>query len=263
MEEVVKKRGRKKKETSNIEVDPDIHPDIPIEPPKKKRGRKKKWETTAFKNNYVLDKDAPHPAFDSNEIDENYSTNALSFGNLCIQVHDREREENIDIADFFTDQNKDCNIILSSDEEDTCDNKKENFKSLKHYNKGLDVTKTKQTNNEIRCYNCHHGFNCIPFYLPINYCSKLQRYKLFGNFCSPNCVKSYCLNNKTFENKSYLVGQFYRALFGQAFKIKCAPSILILKEYGGDKSIEEFRKLSYTNSRYTMNNINTKVIVMN
>ena len=136
----------------------------------------------------------------------------------------------------------------------------ETVKNVKHYNRGVDITKTKQSISDVRCYNCHHTFKSIPFYLPIDYCSKLQRYKLFGNFCSPNCVKSYCISNKTFENKSYLVGQFYRALFGQDFRIKCAPSIFSLKEYGGDKSIEEFRKSSYANSRYTMNNINTKII---
>ena len=258
MEETVKKRGRKKKEPQEVKTV------VSEEPVKKKRGRKKKWETTTFKNNYIQENQNDDNLFDNDEeIQEDYSSSALSFGNLCIQVHDKEKEENTDISDFFTeDNNKDCNIIISSDEEDTCDIVKENVKNLKHYNRGTDVTKNKRNINDIRCYNCHHTFKNVPFYLPIDYCPKLQRYKLFGNFCSPNCVKSYCINNKSFENKSYLVGQFYRALFGQDFRIKCSPSILTLKEYGGDKSIEEFRKSSYTNSRYTMNNINTKIITI-
>jgi len=258
MEETVKKRGRKKKEPQEVKAI------VSEEPVKKKRGRKKKWETTTFKNNYIQENQNDDILFDNNEeIQEDYSSSALSFGNLCIQVHDKEKEENTDILNFFTeDNNKNCNIILSSDEEDTCDIVKENVKNLKHYNRGTDITNTKKSVNDIRCYNCHHTFKNIPFYLPIDYCHKLQRYKLFGNFCSPNCVKSYCINNKSFESKSYLVGQFYRALFGQDFRIKCSPNILTLKEYGGDKSIEEFRKLSYTNSRYTMNNINTKVITI-
>jgi|TARA_B110001450_G_scaffold42652_1_gene38909 hypothetical protein len=258
MEETVKKRGRKKKEIITESV-PDENKEEPI---KKKRGRKKKWETTIFKNNYINDREVDDISFnDTEEIKDDYSTNALSFGNLCIQVHDKEKEEEtVNISDFFTEHNKDCNILVSSDEEDTCDVINENIKSVKHYNRGVDVTKSKQEITDVRCYNCHHNFECIPFYLPIDYCSKLKRYKLFGNFCSPNCVKSYCLNNKIFENKSYLVGQFYRALFGQSFRFGCAPSIYTLKEYGGDKTIEQFRKLSYTNSRYTLKNINTKVI---
>lgn len=258
MEETVKKRGRKKKEPQEVKAV------VSEESVKKKRGRKKKWETTTFKNNYIQGNQNDDILFDDNEeIQEDYSSSALSFGNLCIQVRDKEKEENKNISDFFTeDNNKDCNIIVSSDEEDTCDIVKENAKNLKHYNRGTDITKIKRNLNDIRCYNCHHTFKNLPFYLPIDYCPKLQRYKLFGNFCSPNCVKSYCINYKSFENKSYLVGQFYRALFGQDFRIKCSPSILTLKEYGGDKSIEEFRKLSYTNSRYTMNNIITKIITI-
>lgn len=256
MEETVKKRGRKKKEIVEIE------PTVLEEPVKKKRGRKKKWETTAFKNNYIQDIREEDLFFDNiEEIQEDYSSSALSFGNLCIQVHDKEKEEESDISSFFTENdNKGCNIFLSSDEEDTCDLVKENVKNVKHYNRGIDITKTKQCINTIRCYNCHHVFNSTPFYLPIDYCPKLQRYKLFGNFCSPNCVKSYGISNKCFENKSYLIGQFYRTLFGQDFRIKCAPSIFTLKKYGGDKSIEEFRKSFYTNSRYIMSNLNTKII---
>lgn len=259
MEETVKRRGRKKKEPQEVKAAVLEEPVV-----KKKRGRKKKWETTTFKNNYIQENQNDEILFDNNEeIQEDYSSSALSFGNLCIQVHDKEKEENTNISDFFTeDNNKGCNIILSSDEEDTCDVVKENVKNLKHYNRGTDITKIKRNLNDIRCYNCHHTFKNVPFYLPIDYCPKLQRYKLFGNFCSPNCVKSFCINNKSFENKSYLVGQFYRALFGQDFRIKCSPSILTLKEYGGDKSIEEFRKSSYSNSRYTMNNINTKIVTI-
>lgn len=257
MEETVKKRGRKKKEALQV-VPVEIEETV-----KKKRGRKKKWETTTFKNNYIHNQEENETFVSDEEIQQEYSSSALSFGNLCIQVHEKEKEEDVDISNFFTEHNKECNIILSSDEEDTCEIIKETVKNIKHYNKGVDTTNVKKSLNEIRCYNCHHPFNNTPFYLPIDYCSKLKRYKLFGNFCSPNCVKSYCINNKCFENKSYLVGQFYRSLFGQDFRIKPAPSILTLKEYGGDKSIEEFRKSSYTNSRYTMNNINTKIVVIN
>lgn len=259
MEETVKKRGRKKKEPQ------EVKPVVSEEPVKKKRGRKKKWETTTFKNNYINDNEEEDTSiFDEDEEIKDYSSSALSFGNLCIQVHDIEKGENTDISDFFTERdNKGCNIILSSDEEDTCDIVKENVKNVKHYNKGVDITKTKRCINDIRCYNCHHTFKNIPFYLPIDYCPKLQRYKLFGNFCSPNCAKSYCMNNKSFENKVYLIGQFYRKLFGPNFRITPAPSVLHLNTYGGKLSIEEFRKSFYTNSRYTINNINCKVVYIN
>ena len=155
MEETVKKRGRKKKE---VIVNTTLA--VSEEPVKKKRGRKKKWETTTFMNNYIHERNDEDIFFDnSEEIKEDYSSSALSFGNLCIQVQDKEKDEHIDISDFFTEpNNKDCNIIVSSDEEDTSEVVKESAKNVKHYNMGVDVTKFKRSVNEIRCYNCHHSF---------------------------------------------------------------------------------------------------------
>tara|TARA_Y100001970_G_C14255559_1_gene875098 strand:+ start:3885 stop:4643 length:759 start_codon:yes stop_codon:yes gene_type:complete len=250
MEEILpKRRGRKKLTEVNVEKQ-----ETEGITEKKKRGRKKKWETTTFKTNYLIENNIDPIIFDKKEIDDNYKTQNFTFGNLCIEVHDKEQDDkNLDI---FKTTNKECEINISSDEEDTCDTKK------LFYTKKLHIVKNDKIDvkNNIRCYNCHYPFNNIPFYLPIDYCQKLDRYKLFGNFCSPNCVKSYCLNNKIFENKSYLVGQFYRKLFGASFRINPAPSIFCLEDYGGDMTIEEYRKFNYKNNRYTMSNINSKVI---
>ena len=156
-----------------------------------------------------------------------------------------------------------CELNLSSDEEDSTNTnikKNQNFKQLNYVKKS---SKNQNKNKNSRCYYCHHSFENNPFYLPIDYSSKLDRYKLFGNFCSPNCAKAFCMKDKIFNNKIYLIGQFYRSLFGQTFKIQPAPSIFNLIEYGGDLTIEEFRKSFYSNSRYSLNNINTKVIYLN
>ena len=235
------------------------------EPIKKKRGRKKKWETTTFKNNYVTNtKDAIKFEEMHNVDEDKYITNALNFGNLCIKIHDKEAEPKQDIANFFKDTvKKECEIYLSSDEEDTCNFKKETKHQIKHFSNSYEINSLKINNKQCRCYNCHYDFLNPPFFLPIEYSPTLDRYKLFGNFCSPNCVKSFCLDNKTFKNKSYLVGQFYRKLFGPNFRINPAPSIFNLKDYGGKLTIEEFRKSFYSNSRYIINNINTKIIYVN
>lgn len=258
MEETIRRRGRKKIVHENQEDLPEQEEQV-----KKKRGRKKKWETTPFKNNYTTE-GKEHVKFEENsKIDEEtYSTNALNFGNLCIKVHDNKETEKDTKLDNYFINTKDvgCEIEISSDEEDTCNFKKDSIKSLRHYTNNSEITNTKIKLTDKRCFNCHHTFENPPFFLPFDYSSTLDRYKLFGNFCSPNCVKSYCMNNKTFENKTYLIGQFYRKLFGPEFRIKPAPSILNLTSYGGKMSIEEFRKSFYTNSRYTINNINTKIV---
>mgnify|MGYP001053365871 CR=1 FL=1 len=54
MEEPVKRRGRKK-----IITNVELNLETSEEPVKKKRGRKKKWETTPFKNNYNSDGTEP------------------------------------------------------------------------------------------------------------------------------------------------------------------------------------------------------------
>lgn len=259
MEEQVKRRGRKKA-IINVEENPaNVE-----EPVKKKRGRKKKWETTPFKNNYNLDGSESVTFEESDNFnDESYNINALNFGNLCIKVHDKDSEQNVSLHNYFVSNKDSCDIYLSDDEEDTCNIKKNYSKELKLYSNNVDNTENKLKTTDIRCFNCHYNFNNSPFFLPFDYSSKLDRYKLYGNFCSPNCVKSYALSNKIFEHKSYLVGQFYRRLFGSDFKIHTSPSIYNLKEYGGKMSIEEFRKSSYTNSRYTLCNINSKVVYMN
>ncbi len=259
MEETIKKRGRKKIVALNV-----VTSEIPEEPIKKKRGRKKKWETTPFKNNYNTD-GTESVTFDetNNFNDDLYNTNDLNFGNLCIKVHDKETEQDTNLKNYFVNNKETCDIYLSSDEEDTCNIKKDPSKNLKIYTNNIDTSDNKLKIANIRCFNCHHNFDNPPFFLPFDYSCTLNRYKLYGNFCSPNCVKAFAMSNKIFEHKTYLIGQFYRKLFGSNFKISPAPSIYNLKEYGGKMSIEEFRKSSYTNSRYTLCNINSKVIYMN
>lgn len=228
-----------------------------IDPGPKKRGRKKKWETTPFKNNYI--EDTPEQCEDKKDEkmnNENYKTNNLKFGNIFIEVHDKEVADT-SIYDFFVnDKNSECEISVSSDEEDSCHYKPDLSKKVTLYNSN----KIKEIKQDLKCYNCHHCFEWKPFYLPIDYCEKLSRYKLFGNFCSPNCVKSYSLNDKVFQHKSYIIGQFYRKLLGYDYKITAAPSILNLKDYGGTLTIEEFRKSFYNNSRYTLTNLSSKIV---
>lgn len=260
--EEVKRRGRKKIIQDPIEVIPDDQE----EPVKKKRGRKKKWETTPFKNNYSTDGNEKITFKESENINtEKYTTNALNFGNLCIKVHDnKDSEQDTSLDNYFVNKKESgCEIQLSSDEEDTCNIKKSSTRQLRHYVSNNDVTNVKLKLTDIRCFNCHHTFKTPPFFLPFDYSNFLDRYKLFGNFCSPNCAKSYCINNKTFENKVYLIGQFYRKLFGPDFRITPAPSVLNLNTYGGKMSIEEFRDSLYKNSRYTINNINCKIVYIN
>ena len=114
--------------------------------------------------------------------------------------------------------------------------------------------------SKYRCYNCHHNFSNKPYFLPIAYNPELQRFKVTGNFCSPNCVKSYALNSKIYSTKCYLIGHMYRKLFGATYQIKPAPPLHSLKEYGGTLTIDEFRANFNNNTKYSLKDICSKVI---
>ena len=102
-------------------------------------------------------------------------------------------------------------------------------------------------------------FNNKPYFLPIEYNEELKRFKVTGNFCSPNCVKTFGFNSKTQSNKLYLIGHMYRTLYGPNYKIKPAPPIHCLKEYGGKLSIQEYRATFDTNKQFILKDICSKV----
>ena len=250
--EELKKRGRKKKVQEEVKDKEEVKDQEVFN---KKRGRKKKWETTPLKNNFFGETSDVIKFDDNNSVinESAYNTNKVKFGNLFIKIHDKEPEQKPSFFEEKTEK-KECLLNLSSDDDDEEpiihkeSNKK---KSVVIYNK--EVCKA-------RCFNCHNFFDNSPFYLPFDYCPILDRYKIYGNFCSPNCVKAFSINNRHFQNKQHLVGQFYRKLFGVNFRIKPAPSYLTLKEYGGDLTIEEYRASFYKNKRYTLSNINSKIV---
>lgn len=229
---------------------------------KSKRGRKKKWENTNFKN-YTTNSCSSLNFVDKNndvivekcpEIESGFD--ALNFGNLTIKIKAKETP-NYEISFISNSKTSNCAIDIS-DEEDQTTYKLEHKKCVKH--KG---DKSVKPHDDIRCYYCHHAFENKPFYIPLKYSENLDRYKLFGNFCSPNCAKSYCIGNKLLENKLHLLCKFYKELFGPSFKFLPAPCFLKLIEYGGNLTIEEFRKCSYTNRNYTLNNIVSEIILLN
>ena len=110
MEEAIKKRGRKKTIQEPVEVIPEQE-----EPIKKKRGRKKKWETTSFKNNYSTEGSEKVSFKESETIDvEKYTTNALNFGNLCIKVHDnKDTEQDASLDNYFVNK-KDKETVMKN-----------------------------------------------------------------------------------------------------------------------------------------------------
>ena len=185
---------------------------------------------------------------------------------------------NSDYEDF--EEECDSNRFTHSDKLDKSNKSNKSNKIVLDYTKSIRQSKIIEKNiklmkyfvdefdngNEIlvspyRCYHCHNTFNNKPFFLPIEYNSELKRFKVTGNFCSPNCVKAYGLNSKTYCNKVYLIGFMYRILFGTNYNIKPAPPIQCLKEYGGKLTIQEYRATFDNNKQYNLKDICSKVLM--
>ena len=289
-----KKRGRKKKVLTEEELQIQQQETV-----KKKRGRKKKWETETttkilnhspiiFSENVLDDQNTPKP-----HTDENYEQEHVSFGNLNIKVHTVKDNINYDsIRDSLQKNQNKCRINLTTSdledqtsEEDINDDLDEeydkNINIIKKNRKKIPIKRNLETNKSIkclkffsdqfsngeeikysnfRCHHCHHKFNNQPFFLPYEFCSNTSRYKVCGNFCSPNCVKTYAINSKIHCTKVNLVGEMYRKLYGKTFCIKPAPPIQILKEYGGNLTISEYRENFNNKINYKLIPICSKII---
>lgn len=263
-----KKRGRKKKEVEEVE---EV---VAVE--KKKRGRKKKWESFNNVKIHMPESDTEEDIIGKNmdKADkENYEKESVAFGNLNITVHtnkDISNTENIKysiINNIISDKsNFSCRIELSDSEES--DLELDNVythtksKSLIHYD-NIYSTGKELSRTDILCFNCCHSFYNKKFVLPIDYDPKLKRYKVFGNFCSPNCAKRYAMEDKKLCDKIYILNHMCKEMFDTRFIIKAAPSKLLLKSFGGTLSIEEYRNNFIEEIKYKVKPINSKTICLN
>jgi len=95
----------------------------------------------------------------------------------------------------------------------------------------------------IPCYHDHHTFENTPFTLPLSYNNQSNTYTVFGIFCSPECVKGYMMVHPVPNNSLSLM--WLKKMLVNVFDIHDdiveAPPFYILKKYGGDLTIEQFR----------------------
>jgi hypothetical protein len=263
----LKKRGRKKKDV--IEEKP------PQE--KKKRGRKKKWESFAHTKIVMPESDEEENKNNKSDIvyNSNYEKESVAFGNLSITVHaNKDINNTLKIKDSIFknidtfNKTSVCKIELdNSDNENDSDvdyvecNPKTTKKTIK-YHKDIYSSDTELSRTDIYCYYCCHPFYNKPFTLPIDFEPNLRRYKVFGNFCSPNCAKRYGMEDKILCNKVHILSQMCREMYDSSYTIKPAPSKFLLRCFGGKLSIEEFRNNFKNDTNYVIKPINTKTLFL-
>jgi hypothetical protein len=251
-----KKRGRKPKAKP-------LEPEIKIP---KKRGRKPLGKI-----------------FDYTKVNLDSLTNddECIIAHLPIRIgeyEDLNNDENVDVQDNSNNNeeeiggNKNINISLSCEEfnaRDNCRFCEKSSKTIDYLKNKIDELEQNSIENiianskkiykldlnlykecgemwpersDICCWWCCHKFEGIPIGLPDRF--YMDKFYLFGNFCSFNCALSYNINlNDTKLWERYNLLHFlYKKMFNLNNKISPAPARELLKMFGGPLTVEEFRR---------------------
>tara|TARA_B100000787_G_C16178811_1_gene290555 strand:+ start:100 stop:753 length:654 start_codon:yes stop_codon:yes gene_type:complete len=90
------------------------------------------------------------------------------------------------------------------------------------------------------CWNCCHNFNLSVTGLPIKYNNGI--FYTIGDFCTLECATRYAYENYDIYEIIPIINLYNNIKFKKTNKINMAPNKLILKKFGGDVEIDEYRK---------------------
>ena len=103
----------------------------------------------------------------------------------------------------------------------------------------------------IYCWHCCHPFKTRPVSIPIRYVN--EKFYVYGVFCSYNCAAAYNLNSNDYNKneKHQLLSLMYSKLYNISnfTEIYPAPPKEILQIFGGNVTIDEYRKNFITNNK--------------
>ena len=103
------------------------------------------------------------------------------------------------------------------------------------------------------CWNCCHKFNNNIHGLPIKYINNI--FYIYGYFCSLECASRYTFDNFNNHLEIYTLINFYYNISNNTNgqKVNIAPERLILKMFGGNMDITDYRKNFKTNTIFNIN----------
>jgi len=106
------------------------------------------------------------------------------------------------------------------------------------------ITKWPSRLTDIDCLHCCHPFDTYPIPIPRRYDERLNKYFVYGIFCSINCAKAYILEHEQSISTTRMLNFVHmcRSLFGLREAVKPAPPRIRLKRFMGALTIEEFRQ---------------------
>lgn len=110
----------------------------------------------------------------------------------------------------------------------------------------IEVTKS-NFSKDVKCWWCKNSFDSPAVGLPETYFN--DKFQCVGHFCSYNCALAYNINeNDNVWKKTSLLNLLYHKTYNTNKKIVAAPNWKQLKEFGGNLTIEQFRKKSLINN---------------
>ena len=118
-------------------------------------------------------------------------------------------------------------------------------------NNKIEVNKSNFTKNT-KCWWCKNSFDTPAVQLPELHFQ--NKFYCIGHFCSFNCALSYNIDSDdNVWKRTSLLNLLYFKTYNKNKKIVAAPNWKQLIEFGGDLTIEKFRKNSIiNNSNYTL-----------
>jgi hypothetical protein len=217
----------------------------------KKRGRKPKIKIQDTKIN--------ENKIEENKIIENIirTDEEQIIVHLPITLEDVINISNINLSDNKSEED---NIFIKSE---TDFNKKVVINVTEISNPNIEINNNSilcKNINKINIYNihfkpgnkclwCKHSFTTPPIELPEDYYNDI--FFCVGNFCSWNCAKSYNidLNDITIWKRESLLNLMFYKTYNTYKEIISAPSWLLLEDFGGFLSIDEFRNSFILNNK--------------
>ena len=100
-------------------------------------------------------------------------------------------------------------------------------------------------NNNSHCFWCCHTIESIVYSMPYNYDIVNDSYFVFGSFCSLQCANAYNFSVHGSSDKVWEINSWIQMLgkrYGISNTIRPAPSKYLLKMFGGNLSIDDFRE---------------------
>jgi hypothetical protein len=149
------------------------------------------------------------------------------------------QEQHVQIDTINTNVTPNTNTVIQESEVD--------YYSLKsnllvQFKESAEVKKIPQT-SDVACFWCCHTFTNRPVVLPIR--DTGEYLTVTGNFCSPECACSYLFDIRQDSHIRWEQLALLYRVYGEACngKIHPAPARAILKLFGGNLSIQEYRQL--------------------